>query len=106
MSNIIAPLAGQTPPRVEKRAEEQVQYTIDISPLLSKTEVAICIENIICSAPIIEKCRTRKGKSIELFVTSMDLTGTAAFVEYKVTIQFKTTTNSIKSAVFLVKVYK
>ncbi len=103
MPTVLIPPAGQPTPRVEKRAEETVQYTLDVSKLLDERELVTGIESI---TPNVERCRPRKGRTIEIYIPPDTSVGAANFTEHKVTVLFKTTTDSIKSAVFSVKAYK
>lgn len=105
MSVIKAKLPGNPIPKVDKRSNENILYTVDLTELLTGTnELTNEIQSVQCALPI-ESSKTRQGKFIEIRIPPSEVR-TAAYQDYNVSILFKTTLENIRSAVFTVRVYK
>ena len=96
------PKLGQPLHEVEKRADEEITYTIDLSEYLEKNEVV----TEIVSTTNTSKCRSRKGIYMEATVPVSTIEGAALHKKYLVSIVYKTNLGNTRSIAFNVKVYK
>lgn len=106
MPEIIVKAAGQTIPRVEKRAGESIVYTLNCAELLDKDELIVSAAEVADQEGLTISCiRPRKGKSVEIKVSNTDIL-TAVYIDYTISIAFSTVYNNTRYAVFSLRVYK
>jgi hypothetical protein len=101
---ILVSKPGESLPKVEKRAEETITYSLDIEKILVPNEVAVSIKGVTSKLNI-GKYRTRRGTSIELTVLPHDI-GAPQYMDYTVSVLFETNMGNTRSAVFNIRVYK
>jgi hypothetical protein len=105
MPNVILASYGQPLTRVEKKADETILYTIDVSSFLDNHEVIVSMMLPSYVAQI-TNFRSRKGKFIEVFIPAINLEGAAAYQDNKVNIVYTTNYGNTRTASFMVRCYK
>lgn len=104
MSIIKAKPPGQPIPRIDKRAIESILYSIDLTELLQQGELAIGVEPSQNTLDLTD-FKIRLGKTIEVRVPP-STTNTSQYLDYTISILFKTSIDNIRSAVFQLRVHK
>lgn len=95
---------GETHPKVEQYASEEILYTLDCQSLLDHNELIKEVQTPPPSSLIYEGIRPRKGTNIEVRITSKSIG--APYIETRVPITFTTTRDNTRIALFQIKVYK
>lgn len=105
MSIIQAKPPGQTVPKIDKRSVENILYTIDVTELLQPGELAVSVEPYEHNKLSLTDFRVKLGKAIDVRIPPSVVTG-SLFIDYTVTVLFKTSLDNVRSAVFQLKVHK
>lgn len=104
MTTLLIKPASQPTPKTEKRLLESILYTLDCRELLDKNELIQSVEVIKPpSGIVLSGIRPRKGNSIEVRISGGP-SAAAAYMDYTITLAFKTTKANTKLAVFQLRV--
>lgn len=91
--------------KTEKRADESIAYTIDLTTELDNDEIIIAVQSPKYVAPITQY-RSRRGKYLEVTIPDIVLEGAASTQESKCVIKYATNKGCNRTAAFIVKVYR
>lgn len=105
MPELTLPPLSQPLLKVEKRADEEIKYTLNLSNTLDKNEVIMSIIKVAYPVPI-TLYRSRRGNTIEITVPPTTITGSFACREDRLLVEYKTILGNTRSLEFIVKVYK
>ena len=91
--------------KAEKRADEVLTYSIDVSGELDQDEIIVQVQEPLYINTITQY-RSRKGKYLEVTIPSSVIEGASPTQESKCTIRYSTNKGNIRIASFIIKAYR
>lgn len=90
--NVIAKPPGQSPARIEKRANDERAYSIDCAPLLALHEMLVCVVSIDATPGLeLGTVRTREGRYVEARIGACAVPAPEPHRDFNLRITLKTT---------------